>query len=73
MNPKINQLCKKIAEHPSQINLLNQAITLALSPPSIPDLSQIVELISKLPRQSGLNNFISAKLKIIFLSLLELL
>jgi len=73
MNPKINQLCKKIAEHPSQINLLNQAITLALSPPSIPDLSQIVELISKLPRQSGLNSFISAKLKIIFLSLLELL
>jgi hypothetical protein len=38
MNAKINQLCKKIAEHPSQINLLNQTITLALSPPSLPDL-----------------------------------
>ena len=73
MNPKINQLCKKIAEHPSQINLLNQAITLALSPPSLSDLSQIVELISKLPNQSGLSNFISSKLKVIFLSLLELL
>jgi len=73
MNAKINQLCKKIAEHPSQINLLNQAISIAVSPPSLPDLSQIVELISKLPRQSGLSSFISAKLRVIFLSLLEFL
>ncbi len=72
MNTKINQLCKTIAEHPSQINLLNQALSLALTPPSLTHIALILDLISKLITQSQIRSFLTTKLKAIFITLLNL-
>lgn len=72
MNAKINQLCKTIAEHPSQINLLNQALSLALAPPTLAHIAIVLDLITKLTTQAQIRSFLTAKLKAIFITLLTL-
>ncbi len=48
MSEKINQLCKIIASNPAKINLLNDAIKLALAGPQASAFRPIVELLRSL-------------------------
>jgi hypothetical protein len=71
MSEKVHQLCATIARHPSKINLLNEAITTAITDAHADAYRPLLDLLRKLTADPQLASFLAAKLQAILISLLQ--
>lgn len=72
MSETIHQLCQTIAKHPSKINLINQALEVALQSPKASHLKIILDLIETLKQEVKVGSFLQNKNKAIFIALLAM-
>lgn len=68
---KINQLCRVIAASPSKINLLNEAVTIAIDSGTAECFRPILKLARSIGSEGVVGKFKEAKVKVVFAVLLE--
>jgi hypothetical protein len=66
MSERINQLCKNIAANPAKINLVTEAIKMALTAGKTECFVPIVELLKSLDQNQEIIKFRDNKLMVIF-------
>lgn len=72
MSERVNQLCKTIASNPAKINLVTEAIRIALEAGQIECFVPIVELLKSLDQSQEIIKFRDNKLMVIFAHLNQL-
>lgn len=68
---KINQLCRIIAASPSKINLLNEALTIAMESGLADCFRPIIKLAKSISNDGVVGKFKEGKMKVVFAVLLE--